>query len=275
MTIRVACCQVPLHVGDTTGNRVTTTSAIEQAALAGAQVIVLPELASSGYVFADRSELASLAEPRDGPSITAWANLATALGVTIVAGFPEAADDKVYNSAAVVDPMGLRGVYRKAHLWDSENAVFDRADDLPLVVDTEHGRLGVMICYDIEFPEWVRAVALEGADLLCAPVNWPLLPRPDGERPTEQVRALAGAGMNRLAIAVCDRVGVERGQDWIGGSVLIDADGYPLAIAEYGKPGNVIADIDLAESRIKKFNEHNDVHGDRRVELYRRTRLLD
>ncbi|WP_319448996.1 MULTISPECIES: nitrilase-related carbon-nitrogen hydrolase [unclassified Mycobacterium] len=275
MTIRVACCQVPLHVGDTTGNRVATTTAIEQAALAGAQLIVLPELASSGYVFADRSELVSLAEPRDGPSITAWANLATALGVTIVAGFPEAAGDKVYNSAAVVDPKGLRGVYRKAHLWDSENAVFDRADDLPLVVDTEHGRLGVMICYDIEFPEWVRAVALDGADLLCAPVNWPLLPRPDGERPTEQVRALAGAGMNRLAIAVCDRVGVERGQDWIGGSVLIDADGYPLAIAEYGKPGNVIADIDLAESRIKKFNEHNDVHGDRRVELYRRTRLLD
>jgi predicted amidohydrolase len=275
MTIRVACCQVPLHVGDTTGNRVATTTAIEQAALAGAQLIVLPELASSGYVFADRSELVSLAEPRDGPSITAWANLATALGVTIVAGFPEAAGDKVYNSAAVVDPKGLRGVYRKAHLWDSENAVFDRADDLPLVVDTEHGRLGVMICYDIEFPEWVRAVALEGADLLCAPVNWPLLPRPEGERPTEQVRALAGAGMNRLAIAVCDRVGVERGQDWIGGSVLIDADGYPLAIAEYGKPGNVITDIDLAESRIKKFNEHNDVHGDRRVDLYRRTRLLD
>jgi 5-aminopentanamidase len=275
MTTRVACCQVPLHVGDTTGNRVATTTAIEQAALAGAQLIVLPELASSGYVFADRAELVSLAETRDGPSISEWANLATALGVTIVAGFPEAAGDKVYNSAAVVDPKGLRGVYRKAHLWDSENAVFDRADDLPLVVDTEHGRLGVMICYDVEFPEWVRAVALAGADLLCAPVNWPLLPRPDGERPTEQVRALAGAGMNRLAIAVCDRVGVERGQDWIGGSVLIDADGYPLAIAEYGKPGNVIADIDLAESRIKKFNEHNDVHGDRRVELYRRTRLLD
>jgi predicted amidohydrolase len=275
MTIRVACCQVPLHIGDITGNGVATTTAIEQAASAGAQLIVLPELASSGYVFADRAELVSLAETRDGPSITEWANLATALGVTIVAGFPEAAGDKVYNSAAVVDPTGLRGVYRKAHLWDSENPVFDRADDLPLLVDTEHGRLGVMICYDIEFPEWVRAVALEGADLLCAPVNWPLLPRPDGERPTEQVRALAGAGMNRLAIAVCDRVGVERGQDWIGGSVLIDADGYPLAIAEYGKAGNVIADIDLAESRIKKFNEHNDVHGDRRVELYRRTRLLD
>ena len=152
-------------------------------------------------------------------------------------GFPEAAGDAIYNSAAVVDPTGLRGVYRKAHLWDSENAVFDRGDDLPLLVDTDHGRIGVMICYDIEFPEWVRAVALSGADLLCAPVNWPLLPRPEGERPTEMVKALAGAGVNRMPIAVCDRAGVERGQDWIGGSVITDADGYPLAIAEYGKPG--------------------------------------
>ena len=179
----------------------------------------------------------SLAETRDGPAITEWANLAEAFGLTIVAGFPEAAGDAIYNSAAVVDPTGLRGVYRKAHLWDSENAVFDRGDDLPLLVDTEHGRIGVMICYDIEFPEWVRAVALAGADLLCAPVNWPLLPRPEGERPTEMVRAMAGAGMNRMPIAVCDRVGVERGQDWIGGSVIIDADGYPLAMAEYGRPG--------------------------------------
>jgi predicted amidohydrolase len=275
MTTRATCCQLPLHIGDTDGNRVAARTAIEQAAGDGAQIVVLPELASSGYVFADRSELVSLAERRDGPSVTEWANLATAFGVTIVAGFPEAAGDAVYNSAAVVDPTGLRGVYRKAHLWDTENAVFDRADDLPLLVDTEHGRIGVMICYDVEFPEWVRAVALEGADLLCAPVNWPLLPRPEGERPTELVRVLAGAGMNRMPIAVCDRAGVERGQHWIGGSVITDADGYPLAIAEFGKPGNITADVDLAESRIKKFNEHNDVHGDRRTDLYRRTSLLD
>jgi len=192
MTARVACAQVPLSIGDTAGNRTTCRSAIEKAAGDGAQIVVLPELASSGYVFADRAELSSLAEPRDGPAIAEWANLAEALRITIVGGFPEAAGDAVYNSAAVVDPTGLRGVYRKAHLWDSENSVFDRGDDLPMVVDTEHGRIGVMLCYDIEFPEWVRAVALSGADLLCAPVNWPLLPRPAGERPTEMVRALAG-----------------------------------------------------------------------------------
>ena len=205
MTTRVACAQIPLSIGDTAGNRSTCRAAIESAANDGAQIVVLPELASSGYVFADRDELSSLAETRDGAAITEWANLAGAFGLTIVGGFPEAAGDAIYNSAAVVDSSGLRAVYRKAHLWDTENRVFDRGDDLPIVVDTEHGRVGVMICYDVEFPEWVRAVALSGADLLCAPVNWPLLPRPEGERPTEMVRALAGAGMNRMAIAVCDR----------------------------------------------------------------------
>jgi len=263
-----------LSIGDTAGNRTAARIAVEQAARDGAQLVVLPELASSGYVFADRAELATLAETRDGPAIADWANLAEAFGLTIVAGFPEAAGDAIYNSAAVVDPTGLRGVYRKAHLWDSENAVFDRGDDLPLVLDTAHGRIGVMICYDIEFPEWVRAAALSGADLLCAPVNWPLLPRPEGERPAEMVRALAGAGTNRMPMAVCDRVGVERDQDWVGGSVIIDPDGYPLALAEFGKAGVIAADVDLAESRVKRINAHNDVHADRRVDLYRRTALL-
>lgn len=275
MTTRIACAQTPLSIGDTVGNRATCRTAIEAAARDGAQIVVLPELASSGYVFADRAELSSLAETRDGPAIAEWADLAETFGLTIVGGFPEAADDAVYNSAAVVDRTGLRAVYRKAHLWDSENAVFDRGDDLPVVVDTDHGRIGVMICYDVEFPEWVRAVALSGADLLCAPVNWPLLPRPEGERPTEMVRALAGAGMNRMAMAVCDRTGVERGVDWIGGSIIIDADGYPLAVAEFGSAGVVIADVELAESRVKRFNANNDALGDRRTDLYRRTALLD
>lgn len=274
MTTRVACAQIPLSIGDIAGNRTTYRTAVEAAARDGAQIVVLPELASSGYVFADRNELSSLAETRDGPTISEWANLAAAFDLTIVGGFPEAAGDAIFNSAAVVDRTGLRGVYRKAHLWDSENAVFDRGDDLPIVVTTDHGRIGLMVCYDIEFPEWVRAVALSGADLLCAPVNWPLLPRPEGERPGEMVRALAAAGTNRMPIAVCDRVGTERGQDWTGGSVITDADGYPIAISEFGKAGVITADIDLTESRNKQINANNDVHGDRRTDLYRRTGLL-
>jgi predicted amidohydrolase len=78
-----------------------------------------------------------------------------------------------------------------------------------------------------------------------------------------------------MPIAVCDRTGTERDVDWIGGSVITDADGYPMAMAQYGHAGNITADVDLTQSRIKKFNQHNDVHGDRRTDLYRRTALLD
>ena len=176
------------------------TAAIEQAARDGAQIVVLPELASSGYVFADRAELESLAETRDGPAITEWANLARRSALTIVAGFPEAAGDKVYNSAAVVDPTGLRGVYRKAHLWDTENAVFDRADDLPLVVDTDarSPRRDGLLRHRIprvgaRGGAAGRRPAVRAGELAAAATAR------TASDPTEQVRALAGAGMNRMA----------------------------------------------------------------------------
>ena len=94
---------------------------------------------------------------------------------------------------------------------------------------TKFGRIGMLICYDLEIPEWVRMPALDGAQLLCAPVNWPAFPRPDGERPAEVVRVQADAAVNRMFIAACDRTGQERGVDWVGGSVIVDADGWPLA----------------------------------------------
>jgi predicted amidohydrolase len=125
-----------------------------------------------------------------------------------------------------------------------------------------------MVCYDLEFPEWVRAVALAGAELLCAPVNWPLFPRPEGERPSEIIKVQAGAGVNRMFIAATDRAGRERGQDWLGGSVIVDADGYPLTPISLGTEALLLARVNLAEARVKTISERNDVHGDRRPELY-------
>jgi hypothetical protein len=75
-----------------------------------------------------------------------------------------------------VDPGGLRGVYRKAHLWDKERLWFSSGSTVPPVIPTLFGRIAVLICYDLEFPEWVRLPALDGAQLLCAPVNWPAFP---------------------------------------------------------------------------------------------------
>jgi predicted amidohydrolase len=128
-----------------------------------------------------------------------------------------------------VDASGTLAVYRKAHLWDAEKLIFTPGDEPPPVLDLPFGRVGLMICYDLEFPEWVRLPALAGADVIAAPVNWPASPVPPGERPAEIIRAQADAAVNGCFIAVADRCQDERGVGWVGGTVIIGPDGYPLA----------------------------------------------
>ena len=270
MTTTVACCQLELQVGDPDGNRARVAGAVEQAADRGAQVLVVPELANSGYVFRDAAEAASLAEPLDGPTVTAWAELADRLGVVLVGGFCERGPGVLHNSAVLVDPGGVRAVYRKAHLWDREKLVFTPGEDAPPVVDTAFGRIGVVVCYDLEIPEWVRLPAIDGAELLCAPVNWPAFPRPAGERPTEVVRVQAMASVNRMFIAACARAGAERGVDWVSRSTIVDPDGWPLALSSSDSADLLIATCELAAARDKQISGHNDVHADRRPALYAR-----
>ncbi|MNZ72581.1 (R)-stereoselective amidase [compost metagenome] len=266
----VACCQLAPKIGDLAYNRTLTERAIRQAAFQGAQVVVLPELVQSGYLFADRFEALGLAETVDGPTLQLWQTLARELNLVIVGGFCERLPaDELANSAAMIDANGLRAVYRKAHLWDAEKDIFTAGDAPPPVVETVHGRLGMLICYDLEFPEWVRLAALAGADLLCAPVNWPDGPRPQTERPAEVLRVQANASVNRMFIAACDRYGHERGVGWVQGSVIVDADGYPLAgPAEQGGEQMLLATLNLAEARNKRISARNDLHKDRRPSLY-------
>jgi predicted amidohydrolase len=267
----VAACQVSLSVGAVDRNRAAARSAIAQAAEAGAGVVVLPELTPSGYVFSDAAEARSLAEPADGPTVTEWAGLAARHDMVIVGGFCELAGaGTVYNSAVLADPGGVRAIYRKAHLWDAELCFFAAADAAPPVVDTAHGRIAVMICYDVEFPEWVRRPALAGADLLAVPTNWPAEPVPPGERPMVVTNVQAAAFANRMFIAAACRGGAERNVSWVGGSVIAGPDGYPLAgPAGQDAPDLVVADCQLGQARSKATSQRNDVHADRRPELYR------
>ncbi len=268
----VACCQVTPALGNPAANRELVADAVSHAAAQGASVIVLPELVSSGYVFEDRAEAQASAEAADGATVTLWARLAADHGVVIVGGFCETtAAGELFNSAALVDPGGLRGVYRKAHLWDKERLWFSSGSAAPPVIPTRFGRIAVMICYDLEFPEWVRLPALDGAQLLCAPVNWPAFPRPDGERPAEIVRVQADAAVNRMFIAACDRTGEERGVEWVGGSVIVDADGWPLACATPSAgPTIIAAECRLDHALDKAISPISNVHADRRPELYAR-----
>jgi 5-aminopentanamidase len=276
----VACCQLAPVLGEPAVNRELTAEAVTSAVARGASIVVLPELASSGYVFESQAEARASAETADGETVTGWARLAAEHGIVIVGGFCEASGGEVFNSAALVDPDGLRGVYRKAHLWDEEKRWFSPGSAAPPVVATRFGRIAMMICYDLEFPEWVRLPALAGAQLLCAPTNWPAFPRPDGERPMEVVRVQADAAVNRMFIAACDRIGEERGVGWVGGSVIVDADGWPLAATGQAAgrnpadvtsgPVTIAAECQLDEALDKAVGPNNDVQADRRPELYGR-----
>ncbi len=123
-----------------------------------------------------------------------------------------------------------------------------------------------MICYDLEFPEMTRSVALRGAQLLAVPTNWPLVPRPAGEHPPEVVIAMAAARVNKMAIACCDRAGVERGQEWTSGTTIVAADGWIAAQADGIQLA--LADLDLVGANDKAISPHNDLFGDRRTDVY-------
>jgi predicted amidohydrolase len=264
---RVAVQQLAPSIGDLTGNRALALTAIREAIDAGADVVVLPELITSGYLFSSREELAPAAIGRDHEILAEWAAEAARADVVIVAGFAErGGGGAIYNSAALLDAGGLRAVYRKLHLWDGEKQLFTAGSEAPPVVDTRVGRVGVVICYDLEFPELTRAVALAGAQLLAVPTNWPLVPRPGGERPPEAVVAMAAARVNRMAVACADRLGTERGLVWTGGSTIVGVDGW--VAAERRETGLLLAELDLDAALDKRLTEYADAFGDRRPELY-------
>jgi predicted amidohydrolase len=269
----VAACQLALAVGSLDDNAAAADHSVAEAAGHGAQLVVLPELSDTGYVFTGPAEARALAAPASGsPALERWRKLGAQHNVVIAGGFGElGGDGRLYNSAALVDGSGPRAVYRKAHLWDAEKLVFTPGETAPPVVDLGFGRVALMICYDLEFPEWVRLAALHGADLIAAPVNWPATaPAPAGERPAEIIRAQADAAVNGVFVAVADRCGAERGVDWVGGSVILGPDGYPLAgPAEPGKPAVLLADCDLPRARDKTISVRNDLMADRRPDLYR------
>lgn len=256
-------------MGDVTGNLAQISDSAGEAASQGAQIVVFPELAATGYSFSGAEEVKQSAVSADNTMMDEWRELASGLGIVLVAGYAEVGTDgELYNSAVLITPSGDITNYRKAHLWNAEKTYFSPGGGKPPVVDTPFGRLGLMICFDLEFPEWVRLAALEKADLICAPVNWPLYPRPEHERPTEIVRIQADASVNRVSIAACDRAGADRSQPWLGGSVIVDADGFPLTDLILGTVGTIDAKVDLTASRNKQISERNDVLLDRRPELY-------
>lgn len=261
--VQVSAVTVEIEFGAVDTNLARIRAALQGLDPDGPHLVVFTELATSGYVFRDAAEARSLAMRADDPRLAALA-AAVPAGAVAVLGFCETDGERLFNSALVLDDTGVLGCYRKAHLWGAENEVFTPGPEAGMVVETAFGRLGVAICYDAEFPELPRRLALAGAEILALPVNWPLVDRPDGEHPPETIQAMGSARSSRLPIVIADRHGSERGVEWTGGTAIIDADGWIAATVG----GGTAASADVELSRDKTLGAHNDLFADRRPELY-------
>ena len=273
--VRIAVAQYEPHVGDLEQNRSQAVLWATSAAEKGANLIVLPELASSGYVFADEGEAQRSAEdPDDGPTVRALREVCARHGCHIVAGISERDGDCRHNSAVLIGASGRVATYRKLHLYYDEQTWFQPGDDLP-IVDLPFGRVGMIICFDLWFPEAARALALGGAEIIAVPTNWVASFKrtvwDDRGYCQGDYVAMATAAQNGVVMACADRVGVERGVTFIGASIVVGADGWPVSgPASKDQEELLIADIDLdSVEQARRRTPRNHLHTDRRPDAYR------
>jgi N-carbamoylputrescine amidase len=268
----VACIQMEPRVGEKRENVERSVRYIEEAARDGASLVVLPELANTGYVFANRDEAFALSEALpDGVTTRIWADAARRLGVHIVAGIAERADNRLFNSAVFIGPSGTIGAYRKLHLWNDENRFFEPGNLGVPVFDTPLGRISIAICYDGWFPEVYRLAAMQGADIVCVPTNWVPMPGQPGDRAAMATTlTMAAAHSNGLMIACANRIGTERGQPFIGQSLIVGGDGWPVAgPSSCDREEILYAALELERARAgRTLNAFNHVLRDRRSDVY-------
>ena len=270
-TLRVAACQIEPQLGEVEANLERITRAVAEAAAAGAVLAVLPEAAVTGYAFGSLDEARQVARRAAGVAADLIAGLAESNRMTVICGTLEAQGDEVFNAALMATPDGRRYTYRKMHLpFLGVDRFATPGPDAPSVVEVGGLRIGVLICYDLRFPEAARMCALDGADLIALPTNWPV-----GVDFHPGIFAPARAAENHCYLLACDRVGTERGTTFMGRSLLYDYDGHQLAVASDTDEELLLGEIDPEAARQthvkRRPGEHEwDTIADRRPGLYRR-----
>jgi 5-aminopentanamidase len=259
--MRIAVFQMVAIKGDVAANLAMIAAAAEQASVRGAAVLVAPELATTAYGSGDR--IRSLAEPSDGAQVAALAGMAAACGITIVAGFAERDGERIYNSAALVEPDGRRTVYRKCHLYgDYERRLFTPGDRPPAIVALGGLKAGILICYDVEFPEAVRHLALAGAELVLVPTAQP--DTPDAGFIAGKIVPVR-AFENGIAIAYADHAGDDGRFAYAGRSCIALPDGSDAARAP--APGSALLVADYEPSAFAKVRAVNPYLADLRRDI--------
>jgi predicted amidohydrolase len=230
-----------------------------------ADLIVLPELCSTGYLFTSRQEAEEMGEEiPTGRTTEALCGMARARNNYIVAGLIEKEGNRLFNASVLIGPGGHIATYRKIHLFSEETLWFDPGDGEFAVYDIGICRVGLMICFDWIFPESARVLSLKGADLLCHPANLVL--------PFCQDAMVTRCLENRVYAITANRTGTEiRGDKslyFTGKSQITGPDGRILKRAGETSEEVGIVDVDIERSREKAINPYNDLFGSRRAECY-------
>ena len=268
--LKIAAVQMEPKILEKDRNLTRCLELIQVTAREGAQLIVFPECALTGYVFTSLEEALPLCEPIPGPSTGIILSLCRELNVYVALGLLEREADKYYNAAVLLGPGGVLAKYQKIHLpYLGVDRFLNHGDLPPTVCQTEIGRIGIGICYDINFPEHARIMALQGADIIVLPTNWPL-----HREFIPQYIVPARAAENLVFVVAVNRAGEERGTRFIGRSKIAHCFGG-IALAE-GKPYEediLYANIDPTTAREKHLvftpgEFEVDIFKDRRPELY-------
>lgn len=270
----VAAVQFGARLYQPDENRAEVAQRVRAAAEDGAKLIVLPELAISGYGL-DPDGLQRSAEAHDGATCQMLQGLSDALSITIVCGFCErGADGALFNATLLTSPGKAPVLYRKLHLFDGEKEVFTPGDLGLVMAETELGTIGVCVCYDLRFVEVARGLSLAGADILAVPTAWvggfDKVPR-DAMGYIGQVRgALVQANLDQLPMICASQSGGDQGIRFLGSSIIADAYGTCLAgPMDEDEAGTVTAQFDLDEIRTARVRSARvQPRADRRTDMY-------
>ena len=270
---RIGLAQILSRPEAAEANRKASADAAASLFEQGAHIVVVPEMAVPWYT-TNREALEPLAEPLDGPTVSAWQEQAARHGGMVVGGLCERSGESIYNSAVAVDSSGVIAHYRKLHLFDVEKHCFAPGDAGLTVVETAYGTVGLCICYDLRFVEVVRVLALRGADLICVPTAWvrgfDRRQYREGELIAHAEGALVQANLSQVFIACTSQVGAGDGVELLGSSVVADPYGRmaggPLSTV---REQLEIVDVDLSEARrAQARSELIRPRADRRTDVY-------
>jgi 5-aminopentanamidase len=263
----VAVAQIEPQLAEKERNLDACLARMEEAATAGAQLLVLPECAIPGYMFDSADEALPYAEEIPGTTTETLERECRRLGLHVVCGLLERDGDALRNTAVLVGPDGLIGTYRKTHLpFLGVDRFVTPGDALP-VFETPLGRIGIEICYDLRFPEVTRTLALKGADIVAHPTNFPMAAKIQTELIT-----VARAAENRIYLLTANRVGKERWGEFCGWSQIVDPFGKRLAEADEREETLLVGEVDIEKARDKDYVIPGEyelyLFGHRRPELY-------